>query len=172
MATVLCGHSFDESRLFQLGEASVQRPRTELHACKAFDVFDEAIAMLWATGKTREDEDAAIRRPANPFDRHVDLPFDAALQSRYIGEWSIASNDSDRGFPCGRAQSQHHIHGHCRDCAELGHHRHHGTDPAHLGRGIRCARAEPTTRAMSAVSPTCILFMWDRKEFVAGSRSE
>jgi hypothetical protein len=22
---------------------------------------------------------------------------------------------------------------------------------------------------MSAVSPTCILFMWDRKEFVAGS---
>jgi hypothetical protein len=24
---------------------------------------------------------------------------------------------------------------------------------------------------MSAVSPTCILFMWDRKEFVAGSPS-
>ena len=60
MATVLCGQSFNETRLFELGEAPVQSPRTKLHACKAFDVLDEAIAMLWATGKTREDEDAAI----------------------------------------------------------------------------------------------------------------
>src|ERR1039458_3347348 len=74
MATVLCGQSFHESRLFQLGEAPVQGPRTELHACKALDVFDEAIAMLWATGQACENEDAAIRRPANAFHRHVDHP--------------------------------------------------------------------------------------------------
>jgi hypothetical protein len=60
MTTVLCGQSFNESSLFQLGEASVQRPRTELHACKAFDVFDEGIAMLWTTGQAGENKDAAI----------------------------------------------------------------------------------------------------------------
>jgi hypothetical protein len=74
MASVLRGQSFHESRLFQLGEASVQRPRTELHACESFDVFDEAIAMLWTTGQTRENKDAAVRRPANAFHRHLDHP--------------------------------------------------------------------------------------------------
>ena len=99
MASVLRGQSFHESRLFQLGEASVQRPRTELHACKAFDVFDEAIAVLWTTGQAGENEDAAIRGPANPFDRHVDLPFDVALQSRYIGEWSSATTGQTEASP-------------------------------------------------------------------------
>ena len=74
MATVLCGQSFNKTRLFQLGEAPVQRPRTELHACKAFDVLDEAIAMLWSTGQARENKDAAVRGPANAFHRHVDHP--------------------------------------------------------------------------------------------------
>ena len=84
MSSVLCGQGFNESRLFELGEAPVQRPRTELHACKAFDVLDEGIAMLWATGQARENKDAAVRGPANPFDRHVD-PF-ARLSNHDISD--------------------------------------------------------------------------------------
>jgi hypothetical protein len=57
MATVLCGQSFHKTRLF---ESPVQGPRTELHACKALDVLDEGIAVLWTTGQAREHEDAAI----------------------------------------------------------------------------------------------------------------
>jgi hypothetical protein len=60
MPSVLCGQSFNESRLFQLGKASVQRPRTKLHACESFDVLDEGIAVLWTTGQTGENKDAAI----------------------------------------------------------------------------------------------------------------
>jgi hypothetical protein len=55
--------------------------------------------VLWTTGQTGENKDAAVRRPANPFHRHLDLPFDITLQSRYIGEWSNATTGSDGSFP-------------------------------------------------------------------------
>jgi hypothetical protein len=60
MPSSLRGERLDEPSLFELGQASVEGPRTEFDASEVFDVLDEGVTVLRATGQASEHENTAI----------------------------------------------------------------------------------------------------------------